>query len=230
MVHVVSFDPATKSLAISIVYYNLNIESDIQTLYTAYLKQKNSTTYNNANINTLLLAYAALLDAVQVLLQNRIKIIKLSVVDLIPDCTLAQSTALQRSTALHNYLHNVLDIDLLGRDCIFLLEFQMGPNIKSGTIASQIMYHLIKYKCDVQLVGPALKNKVIIGGAASAYAEFIKRYSTNYACNKAHAKHNLYELLRYLNATHTIAHICKKNHDDIADAVLIGLSYVLKNY
>jgi len=230
MVYVVSFDPATKSLAVSIMYYNLHIVSDIQLLYLNYVKQKNNTTYNNANINVLLTSYVTLLDAVSVLLHNRIKVIKLSVIDLIPNCTLVNSTALQRSAALHDYLHNVLDIDLLGHDCIFLLEFQMGPNIKSGTIASQIMYHLIKYKCDIQLVGPALKNKVIIGGAASAYSEFIKRYSTNYACNKAHAKHNLYELLRYLNASASITHIHKKNHDDIADAVLIGLSYVLKNY
>lgn len=235
MVYVIGFDPATKSLAVSIVYYNLNITNNIQNLYNAYLQKKNLMVCDNTNINILLQEYITLLDAVQFLLQNKIKIIKLDVIDLIPHVKLADTTLLTRTAALHKYL-SILDSDLQccnTDNCIFVIEYQMGPNIKSATISAQIMYHVTKYanaqNNNIQLVGPTLKNKIIIGGTDAKYSEFIQRYNSNYACNKAHAKYNFTKLLQYLNVPNAIAHIPKKNHDDIADSVLMGLCYILTN-
>lgn len=223
--HIISFDSATKSLAVSITYYNIDMANDIKKEYDAYILKRNyiinsitSCPSDTATkINSVLRLYASLLDHVIQLRNNKIKIKMLSVVDLIPSIKISDTDTVYRTNALHDYLNQRLDpiIQMYEpNDCVFLLEYQMGPNVKSGTISSQIMYHLMKYRSDVgdniKLVGPSLKNKIVIGGEGSKYAAFIEKYTTNYACNKAHAKHNFYKLLEYLGEKDLIIDINKK--------------------
>ena len=88
MVYIISFDPATKSLATSIVYYNLGITDEIHKLYNNYLLKKVqilSSEITDLAINNLLQEYIILLDQVIKLNSEKIKIMYLSVVDLIPN-------------------------------------------------------------------------------------------------------------------------------------------------
>lgn len=239
--YIISFDSATKSLAISITYYNVGLTADIKRAYDLYLIKKNNSCLDDpTTVNELIKSYNELLEHVTQLYNEKIQIKMATVVDLIPDKKIKETDTVYRTKALYDYLNNVLDPLILqcgSDDLIFLLEYQMGPNIKSGTISSQIMYFLMKYNCsnqngesNIKLIGPSLKNKVAIGGKGSEYSAFVEKYSTNYACNKAHAKHNLYKLLEHLDQKDIIKNIHKKNHDDIADSILMGFAWFFRNH
>lgn len=247
MVRVISIDTATKSLAISIINYNLDFLSDIEIAYNTYKKYKaicisalkpNDILHNSNLINELINAYNNLLDTVLKILNLRIDIEFMTVVDLIPGEKVTDTNIIYRTTKLHNYLNNILDpliakYDLPNHNFLFLLEYQMGPNVKSNAISTQIMYHLTKYtspNTNIRLVGPSLKNKIVIGGQESNYSNFVEKYKTLYAANKNHSKFNLIKLLQYLKKEKSIKHIKSKNIDDIADSVIMSLAYILKHY
>lgn len=278
--HVVSFDTATKSLAISIIEYNLNYLAEIKIGYELWIKYKDFILDPNTEIyipkdpeykdytretmvaELLLERYTHLLTTIKTILDNKIKIRYVNVVDLIPDKKVSETDIVYRTEMLYNFLNNVLDPEIQ-RHCynaqtVFLLEYQMGPNVKSNAISTQIMYHLTKY-CEapskntmqlgepsmvgnkiklgapiifgnnIQLIGPSLKNKVYIGGEDAKHSKFIEKYTTNYAANKNHTKYNLMRLLEYLNQQDIIKNIKKKNIDDIADSIIMSLAYILKH-
>lgn len=246
--HIISFDVATKSLATSIIYYNLNITSIIENKLNDYnfkkknilkiINRKNTEIHEkNKYMNILLLNYIQLLDIISDLYTNKITIENLDVVDLIPGKKVKETTIIERTQLLQIYL---ITIDkLIEKYCldtpkIFLIEYQMGPNDKSRVISSQILYHFTKYcKNDninkIYLVGPSLKNKIIIGGSDANYSNFLEKYSTNYTANKNHSKYNFLKLLKYLKKENIIKNIKPKNIDDIADSTLMSLAYVLTN-
>jgi hypothetical protein len=233
---VVSFDCANKSLGVSIVNYNLSIADEIKAKYDTYLLEKAELLCEKVQpgkaINQILAKYVKLLDTAINLLKNKITIEFLDVVDLIPGKKISETDPVYRTSKLYEYLNNVIDpLISQSTEYIFLLEFQMGPNVKSGTVSSQIMYHLMKYKHNdnIKLIGPSLKNKVVIGGESNNYSNFIEKYNTNYSANKAHSKQNFLDLLKYLNSEYMIKNIKKKNIDDIADSVLMSLAYILYN-
>lgn len=234
---VCSVDTATKSLAISIIYYNTNLTNDINTIYNNYLVDKKLNPDNAAQ------KYLNLLTSVNKLLDNKMQIYYLNVVDLIPGKKVSEVAAVFRTKALHYYLNTILDpiIDNLmvnnqGKDWLFLMEYQLNANQKSNLISSQIMYHFTKYtivntktySSEIQLVGPSLKNKIIIGDEKGNYSNFIEKNQTNYAANKSHTRFNFLRLIKQLGKEPMIKDIKKKNIDDIADSVLQGLAYVIK--
>lgn len=235
----ISFDVATKSLAVSIIEYNINYLDDIEAAIIEYHKNKPNL-QGSKNINKLLEAYICLLDQTKKIFDTKMKIIDLRVKDLIPGKKLSETTIVERTSALYKYLceidQKIADLNLEPKDILFLIEYQMGPNDKSRVISSQIMYHFTKFATtidsepNIQLVGPSLKNKIIIGGLDSNYSEFLEKYSCNYTANKNHAKYNFIKLIKYLDVEHMINGIRKKNIDDIADSVLMSLAYRLKKY
>jgi hypothetical protein len=239
--HIISCDIANKSLATSIIYYNLNLSNDIKVLYEIYLDKKSTllSGFNvknkHENMKEILKCYILLLDDIMELNAKKIKIISLNVVDLIPGKKVCDTDIIYRTDKLYNYLHLVLDPQILQlENCTFLMELQMAQNVQSNVIASQIMYHFMKYqnfpKDNIKLIGASLKNKVNIGGGIdSQHAEFMEKYKTNYAANKVHIKYNFLKLLDYLNCKHMIADIKKSNIDDIGDSVLQGLAPILLN-
>lgn len=249
--HVISVDVATKSLAVSIINYNLTISDQIANLYKIYINEKNSllglllgdnTTTNtntdkNIILNQILDKYVKLLDNITKYYNDKMVINYLDVVDLIPNQKVKETTTIMRTSKLHAYLHNLDNIiikNTYSNNCIFLIEYQMGPNDKSRVISSQIMYHFTKYTNNtnnqIYLVGPSLKNKIVIGNDNSLYANFLEKYQTNYTANKNHSKYNFLQLLKYLKKEDLTKNILAKNLDDIADSVLMSLAYILTNY
>jgi hypothetical protein len=227
---VISFDVATKSLAVSIIKYNLNFCTEIENIHNQYLVDK-KTEKTKKNISIVEL-YLNLLDDINKILDARIDFKYLDVIDLIPGQKVKETNIVDRTKALYTYLSTILD-PLIGDEpdsTLFLIEYQMGPNDKSRVISSQIMYHMSKYSGITHLVGPSLKNKIVIGGNDALYSNFIERYTTNYAANKNHAKFNFLKLIKILNKEDVIAKIAKKNIDDIADSVLMSLAFVIKHY
>jgi hypothetical protein len=227
--NIISFDVATKSLAVSIINYDTNIGNKIDELFNNFKK------YEGKNNLLVLQEYEKLIDDVTTLYDNKISIKYLDVKDLIPDKQLKDTTAVERSNALFNYLTK-LDKIILDytdeNDLVFLIEYQMGPNDKSRAISSQIMYHCMRYYngSNIHLVGPSLKNKLIIDKSdESKYSSFIGKYKSNYSANKNHSKHNFLVLLKKLKSEKLIQHISKKNIDDIADSVLMSIAWVLKS-
>lgn len=233
---VLSIDTATKSLAVSIVEYNTKLANNIDDLYNQYLHKKSTihTSDKNANDNKIIKLYINLLSQVNILLDEKIKIHYINVIDLIPNRKVTDASIQEKTKALYEYLMH-LDTIITSHcinpsDWIFLLENQMGPNTKSNTISAQIIYHLTKYNIPIELVGPTLKNKIIIGADDSNYSNFVEKRSTNYAANKAHTRFCFNRLLNYMNKSHIISDnkIKKANVDDIADSVLQGLAYMIK--
>jgi len=224
----ISIDTATKSMAVSIIQYNLEIDDQVYTLYKTYLVDKKKTT----TAVELLQLYIDLLDCVINLVDNRIQIHYLNVVDLIPGQKVAETDVVFRTRQLYSYLTEIdVILDKLEGPKLFLLEYQMGPNVQSNMISSQLLYHFSKYSdAEIKILGPSLKNKVYIGGDDAKYFNFLEKYKTLYAVNKNHTKYNFLKLMTYLDTHDKIAHIKKKNIDDIADSVLMSLAYYLKTY
>jgi hypothetical protein len=226
--YTISIDTATKSMAVSIIQYNTEIDEQIMELYKVYKETKKSVT----TVAELLQLYIDLLDCVSVLVNNRIQVQHLDVVDLIPGQKMADTDVVFRTRQLYAYLteiDTVLDkLDKLEKK-LFLLEYQMGPNIQSNMVSSQLLYHFSKYDAEIKIIGPSLKNKVYIGGDDGKYSNFVEKYKTLYAANKNHTKYNFLKLMTHLNANRTFVSIKKKNIDDIADSVLMSLAYYLIN-
>lgn len=226
--YIISIDTATKSMALSIIEYNTEINKQISELYTLYKYNKKKVT----TITEVLQLYIDLLDNISNLIENKIKIHHLDVIDLIPGKKISETDIIFRTKQLHIYLKKIdILIDKLdeSKKKLFLLEYQMGPNIQSNVISSQLMYHFTKYSdSEIKIIGPSLKNKVYIGGDDGKYSNFLEKYKTLYAANKNHTKYNFLKLMSYLN-NNNFSHIKKKNIDDIADSVLMSLAYYLTN-
>jgi hypothetical protein len=192
---------------------------------------------NSKDINEIILHYIELLDKITNLVDNKISIEYLDVVDIISGKKVKETDIVERTAGLYDCLTELDNKlcchgQLMQEGYTFLIEYQMGPNDKSRAVASQIMMFLSKY-CGkygpsiIKVIGPSLKNKVTIGGDDAHYSNFIEKYTTNYAANKNHAKYNFLKLLNHLEKEHMISHIKKGNIDDIADSVMMSIAYYL---
>lgn len=240
---IIGIDVATKSLAISIIKYKSNkiVQEEMNLAienYKSYKKtlkkQINDSSFNNESVNNLLKKYQELLECINSLLCP-IEILFVDVKDLIPDKKLKDTNILERTNNLRDYLNDIdkkiseLNIPIKNLD--ILIEYQMGPNDKSRVISSQLLYHFSKYSsANIELVGPSLKNSIFFkNNEESHYSKFLEKYSTNYSANKAHSKYLFLELLKNIGKNEIISNIKKKNIDDIADSVLMSISWLKKN-
>lgn len=238
--NILSFDVATKSLAVSLISYNENIQR-IQDKLDAYMQYKlQLDEFNDLHShNNCLLKFEELLKFTNDNINDSICIKYLEVKDLIPGKKLSETNTIDRTLALHNYLKE-LDLklnELLNsniQNLYILVEYQMGPNDKSRVISSQLLLHFMKYvesnSPNIHLIGPTLKNTIHIGsGDDGIYSNFVEKYKNNYTANKAHAKYNFLKLIDLLGCANMIYDIKKKNLDDIADSVMQSLSWAKKN-
>lgn len=239
---IIGIDVATKSLAISIIKYKSNkIVQEEMNLAIENYKSYKKTFINNKScknpdesLNNLLKKYQELLECTNSLLCP-IEILFVDVKDLIPDKKLKDTNILERTNNLRDYLNDIdkkiseLNIPIKNLD--ILIEYQMGPNDKSRVISSQLLYHFSKYSsANIELVGPSLKNSIFFkNNEESHYSKFLEKYSTNYSANKAHSKYLFLELLKNIGKNEIISNIKKKNIDDIADSVLMSISWLKKN-
>jgi len=246
--HILSYDVASKSLAVSILYYNDKWKTEIQDLQKQFYDEV-KTKKKSLNICRCVLKY---LTKINKILKNIIFPIFLDVVDLVPNQKVKETTVILRSARLKSYL-NFMDSyikNLHITDSIpVLLEYQMGPNDKSRNVGSQLLYHYSaldfgykssttetttpdgaqesknEAKCiySVEIVGPTLKNKINLDKPYSFYAA---KYVKAYDANKAHSRDNFIYWMKYIDKTDMYKSIKKKNIDDIADSVNMTLAWV----
>ena len=229
---IISFDVATKSLAVSIIDYNYNLESafKINMYFEEYLKfKKNHKPYNlSENIIKIFTKFCDFLDKMDAELSNMIYINYLDVKDLIPNKKIKDTDIIERTCKLKDYLTSIENKCDISPECQILVEYQMGPNDKSRTISSQILYHFAN-KAILHLIGPTLKNKVYIkNDKNSTYSSFVAKYTTNYAANKNHAKY-IFEKFINIYKYNLDKKIKKKNIDDIADSTIMSVAFAIQN-
>lgn len=243
--HILSFDVASKSLAVSLLQFNENWKP-ITTAIMQEFKESCLTTNIATDICQLGIDCINKLENVH---NNLITPIMFDVVDLIPNKKLKETTVIERAsrlsgylTSLEKYIHNICSGVIK-----VLLEYQMGPNDKSRNVGSQILYHYsnpsndfsnvndalknntpinnsISY--DIEIVGPSLKNKINLNPKLS-HKYFVERYIKTYDANKKHSVANFLHWLKLKNAESMIDNIKKKNWDDIADSVTMTLAWLM---
>ena len=243
---IVSFDIASKSLAMSIIDFDDNYLTQLNEISTKFrVDIKNASAIDATTIA---------LDVVNQLANvydNIFNLRLIDVVDLIPGKKVKNTTSMLRSTRLAGYLQQVdkvieqqVKIGYRGNEEIkIFLEYQMSANFKSNFIFSQIMGHFsnkdyefkstleitkekFKRKYDVVVIKPSLKNKLNLDKDKD-YSYFMGKYAKKQSANKAHAKANLLYWLKQHDKENIISGIKKGNIDDVADSVTQALAWII---
>lgn len=212
-----SFDIANKSLAISFIFFNNNYRNEI---FKINVENKNIESYikNMKNLNEEL---------------NKLFIYYIyEVVDLIPQQKVRDTTIVQRSNKLKEYLKKLnIELDKYIEDnkiqnITVLVEYQPSFNDKSKTIYNQIIYEYSDNKIyKIKVINPLYKNKIYFTKELQ-HSRFIQKYNNNYIANKNHTKSNFLYILNKYNLEHVIKNIKKKNLDDLADSFMQIIAYI----
>ena len=244
--HILSYDVASKSLALSIIKFNDNWKSDLSNIKLSF---DNNVVFANPNATASELCQTALdsINDLYNLLDTLIQPLVLDVVDLIPGKKVKETDVILQANRLRGYLTYVDETHMRGIPDLepyhVLVEYQMGPNNKSNSVCSQILYHYTTPdngfknvesrdatntntpKCTMEIIGPSLKNKINLDKNKTRQF-FIAKYAKTYDANKKHSIANMKYWLKTKNAEHMIANVNKKNLDDIADAVTMTLAWI----
>jgi hypothetical protein len=246
---ILSVDPANKSLAVSIIDFNLNWKNDLVAIKTKY-----TIKYSKAvNIEEKLAVLWERTQAVSTLLNELFSLKYINVFDLLPEQKVNSTSTELRLGRLKGVIAYVEKINKVlkpskGLDQV-LVEKQMSQ--KNMEISSSLIYAFTKPNFSfmekstyftqdktifavniaptVNMVGASLKSKVYFGSAGHIQ-QFRKRYMGNYTANKAHAKYNFLEWVKLKDSMELIKGIPKKNLDDIADSFLMAYAWCLKTY
>jgi hypothetical protein len=243
---IVSFDIASKSLAMSIMDFN-----DKYVVETNLIADNLSLKSHDMDAITLANAAKTAILQIKQILNNVVDLKFVDVVDLVPNKKVSDTKPELRSSRLAAYLTCVdklindhINYGYRGSQCIkVFLEYQMSSNFKSNFISAQIMQHFIGIdygfnsvnlnidKCSTQqfevvIIGPSLKNKINFD-KSKQLSYFMGKYTKKYLANKAHAKNNLLFWLKTQKKTHLIEKIKNKNLDDIADSVIQALAWMM---
>jgi hypothetical protein len=235
--YIISYDVASKSLAVSIMQFNDNWAKDLADINLYF----NSAKIDSATdmCNTALIA----VNRIKLLLETLFTPIYLDVVDLIPNKKIKETDLILRSCRLKAYLENFDKISNQFDNCRVLVEYQMGPNNKSNNVFSQLLYHyaycdtdysscydtdktIHQKKYSIEVVGPSLKNKINLD-KSKPLSFFINKYATSYDANKKHSTHNMLWFLQSINKEFMLKNIKKSNYDDIADSITMTIAWCL---
>lgn len=246
--YIISYDIASKSLAVSIIYFNDRWRDQFNIIKINYINEIDKIIDIEKKCDCIV-KYTNLIEN---LLDTLITPKFFDVADLIPGKKLKETTGILRTSRLKAYLHLV--------DCEFkkiagcanepvkvLLEYQMGPNDKSRVVGSQVLFHYSntdtdftnsmnsclsindehdsKKIYDIEILGPSLKNKINLLNNKD-HTFFMKKYSKPYNANKAHSKANFLQWIKNNKVEPMIKNINKKNIDDIADSVTMTLAWL----
>lgn len=239
--YIISYDVASKSLALSIIKFNNNWKSDLFFINSSFMLDISDK--SAIEICKMAIEYIVKLRN---LLDTLIQPILLDVVDLIPNKKMNETDAILRTNRLRGYLTYIDDNYINKMDNFHVLvEYQMGPNNKSNNVFSQIIYHysscdiefknsikidnpennIIEKKCTIEIIGPSLKNKINLDTNLSRQ-HFIEKYSKTYDANKKHSIANLKYWIKTKKSEHMLKNIKPKNLDDIADAVTMTIAWL----
>ena len=212
-----SFDIANKSLAISLIKFDKQYK---QIIYKTKIKSDN---YENTIMN---------MTKLNKELNHIFDYYIYEVVDLIPQQKVRETTLIDRSKKLKEYLNNlnIQITDIKNKNNIenitVLVEYQPSFNEKSRTIYNQIIYeysNIPNYK--LYIMNPLYKNKLYFSSNLK-HSYFIQKYNNNYIANKNHTKVNFLYFLDQYKLNHIIKKIKKKNIDDLADSFMQILAYI----
>ena len=223
---ILSFDAATKTLAHTITYFDLDffdISSPLlRRANDLYLLGKYAISDQNAIVDMGIEKVTKLaneLERIVETLRSMIVIEYGDVVDLVPGKADKDISTVERIKALKKYIdikpEMYREIDLV------IVEFQMAPNNKSGIISNALMALFADYP--LIEIHPSLKNKITLG-AGYSYADFSVRYANSYDANKAHALECFLQLETIFESR--IGATSKKMRGHIADAFMQSLAYL----
>jgi hypothetical protein len=218
MIKIISIDAATKSLAIACLEFN-NIYQQIEEIIKLIKTNFNESTLEKCN---------------EIL--NPINIKSLDVIDLIPNQKVSKCNIIEISYELMKYIHNftknLQECKWFDNSVHIVIEYQMGPNRKSGDIQTQLIYHFLQFLPikNIHIIRPSLKNKLYFPkDINSQHNSHIERYKKKYTGNKSHTKYIFIQWLTAYNKLNYIKNINKKNYADIADAFCQANAWYLEN-
>jgi len=218
MQHFVGLDCAHKSLGVSYITFDPTQYSKIIELSTILKTEINLT------------KVLSLLKQINQCLDNVINVRHVEIINLlgnqhIKDLNFVERTGLLK-TALEQIDKNIsLYFAPLSKIPTILVEYQMSANFKSHDIYTGIIYHYV-LRYNIISIGPSLKQTIAFTNEGK-YEHFIKKYSSNYAANKAHSKFNVTKWLTVFGKLNMIKDM--KKIDDIGDAVLMSIGHIFKN-
>lgn len=246
---ILSIDCATKSLAVSLVDFNSNWETDL-----SEISERHTELWKSAD--TVLEKQTVLINRlteVEQLLDTLITLRYVNVFDLLPGEPLKGASIEKRMGRLKGVIQYIKKVNssIEGSDIDkVLVEYQMSANDKSRNVSTALIYEfggadheftfsgtsgnvekasVTQIEQRVVMVGPSLKSKVYFGSSGKIQ-NFRRKYMNNYDANKAHAKYNFTKWLENHDSQNKIAGIAKKNLDDVADSFLMAYGWCIKNY
>lgn len=144
------------------------------------------------------------------------------VVDLLGDTKLKDTDEIYRVKQLKKALDKI-DIKGIPADKLtVLVEYQMGPNVKSHSVFDGIFMYYADY--DIQKVGPSLKNKLYFVGGGK-HQDFMAKYARSYTANKAHTAYNMEQFAAIKKID--ISRTNKKYLKDLGDAFMQCIAWVI---
>ena len=244
------FDCAIKNIGINIVQFNQLYNDQLQILNNElidFISIKKSFTDFTIGV-------CDILDKMNELMSNVLKIIWFNNVNLIADANVADVPVIERICRIKTLL---TQLDSIAKPDLVLVEYQMGPNDDMRCISNCIIYHYAHGNCQITfkmpiltpmqltptptqltpmqliqptiaMVMPSLKNKYNIAPNGS-YSTFITKYS-NYTANKKHTTFNYKYFIKttHLNIYNIISNCKDKELYDIADSFMMIYSYLKK--
>jgi hypothetical protein len=226
-----SFDIANKSLATSFIYYNnLGLTQNYDNI-----KHIKNNTQQGENAITLL----EKLNKINNCINDHFKYIYSSVKDLIPNKKVKDSTIIERSNGLKQYMNElkyIIDSAIIKNNIhkiYVLVEYQLSSNYNANAIYNQIIYEFSNpnkldnsnYIYEIVVMNPSYKNKIYFHKELK-HSSFIQKYTNNYVANKNHCKSNFLYFLKSFNLLHIIDNIKAKNIDDIADSFMQIFAFI----
>jgi len=235
---IISFDCANKSLGVCVA----EIPDDMAKIalrHAELTEEMRGLLGNNerADARAWLARVAAVTQELSDIHSAIIKVECLDVFDVIPGKKVAKASAHERAQGIKGvltYLDQTYPADQV------LIEYQMSVNSKSNGVCSSILYHYakpgaftsakkIQYNAndegpDMRVVSASLKGKICFS-EAGRHVNFIKKYASNYAVNKAFSRHNVAMWAAVHDKT-LLRGIKKANHDDAGDALLMLVAWV----
>lgn len=225
---ILSIDSANKNIGICYLEFDENWLSKYKSYVSFYKKQQHTA---KSLINAL--------NKLNDILDSVFKIKYVNWYDLIPGRKLKETTLLERTRSLKGLLNSWQ----FSPDVI-LVEYQMGQNDKSRTVASQILYyysdaHVIyasgldgkiqqiepTSQVKLYLVGPSLKNTISFG-ADITYSKFLEKFSRK-TSNKKHTMANFIKFTKVFNQEDLYKNLKIPKYDDIADSFMMASAWCL---